>query len=86
MDGTEPTGMKKPPLRMCVAETVRGRREAVGLSIKALALRTGLSRGTLHQLESGRAHVSTWTLERVCRAFGISMTELFAEAERRRHH
>lgn len=85
MDGTEPTGIKKPPLRMCVAETVRGRREAAVLSIKALALLTGLSRGTLHQLESGQAHVSTRTLERVCRAFGISMTELFAEAERRRH-
>ena len=58
---------------------------ALAATIKALALLTGLSRGTLHQLESGQAHVITRTLERVCRSFGISMTELFAEAERRRH-
>lgn len=85
MNAMEPTPMKKPPLRVCVAETVQGRRKAAALSIKALASLTRLSRGTLHQLESGRAHVSTRTLERVCRALGISMTELFAEAERRRN-
>jgi transcriptional regulator with XRE-family HTH domain len=52
-----------------------GRREA-GLSLDELASRSGVSKGTLVQIEQGRANPSLSTLCRLAVGLGVSVTDL----------
>jgi len=51
-------------------------REKRGLTQEALAKKTGLSRGYLARLESGRHDPSLSTLEKIAKALGVKTWEL----------
>ncbi len=61
-----------------LAATVRGARERKRWTLATLADRSGLSKGMLLQIESGRTNPSIGTLIRIANAFGVGVWELFA--------
>jgi len=63
-----------------VAANVRALRAAAGLTLPALAERTGLGRSTLAQLESGRANPSIETLWAIARALDVPFGRLIEPA------
>jgi transcriptional regulator with XRE-family HTH domain len=68
-----------------LARTVRAAREAKRWTLRALATRSGLSKGMLLQIENARTNPSIGTLIRIANAFGVGVWELFtapAEAVR----
>lgn len=69
---------------MCdaVAAVIRQRRERAGLSLNQLAEQTRLSRQMLSFVESGERIPTIDTAARICRAFGMRLSRLVAEAER----
>ena len=67
------------PVREALAAIIRQRRIARGLSLNRLAELTRLSRQMISFIESNQ-RIPT-TVARISRAFGISSSQLFAEAE-----
>jgi transcriptional regulator with XRE-family HTH domain len=61
-----------------LASTVRAARERKRWTLAVLADRSGLSKGMLLQIESGRTNPSIGTLIRIANAFGVGVWELFA--------
>lgn len=61
-----------------VAKRVAARRKDMGLSFDALAARSGVSKGTLVQVEGGRANPSISTLCRLASALEVSVVDLIA--------
>ena len=59
-----------------IGERVRELREAKGLSISDLAIKTGMKRPNLSRLEHGRHQPSIETLERIAESLGISVAQL----------
>jgi transcriptional regulator with XRE-family HTH domain len=59
---------------------VRARRQAVGLSLRELAARTGVSNAYLSQLERGRHEPSLSVLRAVADALDLPLGGLLAEA------
>jgi XRE family transcriptional regulator, aerobic/anaerobic benzoate catabolism transcriptional regulator len=59
---------------------VRARRTALGLTMRALAKRAGVSERFLAQLEAGEGNISVLRLEDVAEALGTSGAELLAPA------
>ena len=55
-------------------------RSAYGISQYALWKRSGIAQGALSQYESGIKTPSVDTLERICAAFGITLSEFFSAA------
>ena len=64
-----------------VANRISALRKAQSLTFDALARHAGVSKGTLVQIEQGRANPSIATLCRLAAALGISVAELVAPAE-----
>jgi transcriptional regulator with XRE-family HTH domain len=56
-------------------------RAARGWSLDELAERTGISRATLSRLERAETSPTAAMLERLCAAFGWTLSRLMAEAE-----
>ncbi|WP_306321440.1 MULTISPECIES: helix-turn-helix domain-containing protein [unclassified Streptomyces] len=71
--GDDPT--PKPPLD-AVAVTLRRAREIAGLSLNELALRAGIAKSTLSQLESGRGNPSLETLWALCTTLDLPFSQL----------
>lgn len=69
---TEPDGA----LQRLIGEAVRSRREAAGLSMRALAVQVGVSQPFLSQLERGMTAASISTLYRLAGALGIAPGDL----------
>lgn len=65
-----------------IGGAIRSLRMEGGLSLRALAARSGLSERYLSDLEAGRANISILRLEEVARALGRSAGALLLEAER----
>ncbi|WP_413452706.1 XRE family transcriptional regulator [Georgenia phoenicis] len=61
---------------------VRRSRQRMGLSVEALAARSGLSTGLLSQLERGRGNPSLQTLSRLAGALGTQLVSLLQSAQR----
>lgn len=61
-------------------ERIRKRREARGLSIRALAGRIGVSPSLVSQIETGKANPSVGTLVAISTELGLSLDELFLDA------
>lgn len=61
--------------------TMRQLREAQGWSQEALAERANLNRSYIGELERGSAIASLLTLQKLSRAFGMSLADLLAHAE-----
>ena len=66
---------------MQLAETVRATRERRGLSVAALAQRSGVSRAMIAKIERGDAQPTAVLLARLSVAFGMTLSELIAAAE-----
>jgi XRE family aerobic/anaerobic benzoate catabolism transcriptional regulator len=64
-----------------LGERVRRRREALGLTQRALAAKAGLSLRFLAQLEAGEGNISLKRFAELARALGVSAAALLAEAE-----
>jgi transcriptional regulator with XRE-family HTH domain len=64
-----------------LAATVRAMRESKRWTLAALAARSGLSKGMLLQIESGRTNPSIGTLIRIANAFGVAVWQLFTAPE-----
>ena len=55
-----------------VGNYVRERREVAGLSIRAAAIKTGISPGTLYKFEHGEFALSAPLLRKLCKVLGCS--------------
>jgi transcriptional regulator with XRE-family HTH domain len=66
-----------------VAARLRELREGAGISMRALAHRSGLSANALSMIERGRASPSVSTLNKLAEALGISITEFFGHVQAR---
>jgi transcriptional regulator with XRE-family HTH domain len=66
-----------------VAARLRELREGQGMSMRALAQRSGLSANALSMIERGRASPSVSTLTKLATALGVSVTEFFGQAQAR---
>ena len=63
---------------------IRLLRKQKKLSLRALAAKSSLSLGAVAKIESNQANPVLRTLGQLCRALGISVSDLLALAERRR--
>jgi transcriptional regulator with XRE-family HTH domain len=61
-----------------IGERLRELREARNISMRALAIRSGLSANALSMIERGRASPSVSTLYKLAEALGISITSFFS--------
>lgn len=64
-----------------IARQVSARRAAAGLSLDALAARSGVSRSTISLIERGETSATAVVLEKLASGLGIALASLF-EAER----
>nr|WP_255699407.1 XRE family transcriptional regulator [Luteimonas sp. Y-2-2-4F] len=62
-----------------VAKNVRDRRQAAGLSQKALAARSGVSQRMIGAIEAGASSASTATLDRIGMALDATLAELVTD-------
>lgn len=60
--------------RQSISNTIRNARNAKGLSIRALAEKTGLTKNAIHLMESGKHNFTIASLEKVCRVLGLTIT------------
>ena len=70
-----------PPVCLIIGSVIRRHRVARGWTPDRLAELTFLSRTMIEFLEQRKRLPSLETVERIARAFGISVTRLLAEAE-----
>jgi transcriptional regulator with XRE-family HTH domain len=68
--------------QLAVGAAVREAREAAGLSVAALAARSGVSRAMIAKIEREEAQPTAALLGRLSGALGISLSALVARAER----
>ncbi|WP_157250920.1 helix-turn-helix domain-containing protein [Nonomuraea typhae] len=64
-----------------IANNVRAQRAHRGLTLDALAARSGVSRGMLVQVEQGRTNPSVSTLTRIASALGVTVARLVEVAD-----
>jgi transcriptional regulator with XRE-family HTH domain len=70
------------PLERTLPSRLLAEREARGWSISDLATRSGVSRAMISKVERGEASPTAVLLGRLSGAFGLTLTALFARAER----
>lgn len=63
-------------INQAIASNVRAQRAHRGLTLDALAARSGVSRGMLVQVEQGRTNPSVSTLTRIASALGVTVARL----------
>lgn len=78
----EPNEQKSAANRALAAE-IRAERAAVGLTVKELAVRSGVPYGTLNRLLPGERDISYTQLVRLATALGLDPSELSNRAVRR---
>ena len=66
-----------------IGERIRGLRKKAGYSQEAFADAAGVHRTYMGTLERGEANVSLGNLNKIPRALGITMSELFRTVEKR---
>lgn len=64
-----------------LAQRLAALRAAAGLSLDQLAERTAISRATLSRLERGETSPGAGLLNRLCAAYGLTLSRLLAEVE-----
>ncbi len=75
---------KRPVVTPDIAGSVRSRRDRLGLSLNALALRSGVSAGMLSDLERGRKSPTIRTLCQIAEGLACTVTDLLGERRPRR--
>ncbi|MGW0806917.1 helix-turn-helix domain-containing protein [Nonomuraea sp. NPDC002799] len=74
--------MENPEMiTQAIAGNVRAQRAHRGLTLDALATRSGVSRGMLVQVEQGRTNPSVSTLTRIASALGVTVARLVEVAD-----
>jgi len=74
---------EKEKYSKAIGKGIRSLREAKDISIKDFeGLEDTLDRHTLSRIENGKTTPSVYTLFKICRALGISQTELFKQLEK----
>jgi len=68
-------------ITQAIATNVRAQRAHRGLTLDALAARSGVSRGMLVQVEQGRTNPSVSTLTRIASALGVTVARLVEVSE-----
>lgn len=71
----------KQPIQLKIATAIRGRRESLNVSQEGFAERLGVHRTYYGALERGEKDLRVSTLERVCKALNVKMSELIAKTE-----
>jgi transcriptional regulator with XRE-family HTH domain len=64
-----------------VGERIRQLRLSLGMSVRALAAKTGFSPSLISQAENSQVTPSIGSLERIAMALGVSLGQFFAEPE-----
>ena len=64
-----------------VGGRIRQLRLGLGMSVRALAAKTGFSPSLISQAENGQVTPSIGSLERIAMALGVSLGKFFAEPE-----
>lgn len=67
------------PITQAFGQKIRVTRKSFGWSQEALAYRAGLNRSYLGQIERGETLVSIVTIEKLARAFRLTLSVLLAE-------
>ncbi|TDO90061.1 helix-turn-helix protein [Halanaerobium saccharolyticum] len=66
---------------MNIGKRLKKYRNQRGLSQKRLSNHTGISQSFISSIESNKQSPTITTLERICRALGITIAEFFSEAD-----
>lgn len=66
-------------IRVRFGKAIRKRRQKLGVSQEAFADTCGLDRTYIGGIERGERNVSLINIERIAKALGISLSELFRE-------
>ena len=69
-------------LRIRLGKAIRRLREREGYSQEDLAHRAKIHRTTMSEIERGVSNVSVDMAERIAKGLGVTLPELFSEAER----
>ncbi len=72
------------PLEKRIGEVIKHRRIEANLTLADLSAGSGLSSAMLSRIENGMATASLDSLERLCQALGIGMSDLFRETDMKR--
>lgn len=72
------------PLRKRLGAAIRKIRSGTGISQEALAQKAKLHRTTMSEIERGISNVSIDVAERIAKALGVKVSQLFSEAEKER--
>ena len=76
--------MAQPPsLQVRLAQALRARREALGVSQEAFADRIGVHRTYWGAVERGKQNLTLMSIERFAAELGVSVSSLFIEADER---
>lgn len=76
LNSADPNGEQEAVIAAAVAVRIAALRKSHGLSFDNLAQRAGVSKGTLVQIEQGRANPSISTLCRLATALEVSVSDL----------
>lgn len=75
---------RRPPVEALVASRLAALRQEVGLTLRELAAKTGLSDAYLSRVENGQTAVTLASLEKLAEVFAIPITAFFEEEEKPR--
>jgi transcriptional regulator with XRE-family HTH domain len=74
---TEPAVAQSPAVHSHIGPRLRDRREALGISLREIARRIGVSASLVSQIERDKVNPSVSTLYALVRELGLSMGDLF---------
>ncbi|GAB6158994.1 hypothetical protein JCM39194_21940 [Desulfotomaculum varum] len=66
---------------MDVGRKITELRTTQGISLTNLAKRSGIAQSSLSYIESGKAQPTVETLEKICTALGITLSEFFSDTQ-----
>jgi transcriptional regulator with XRE-family HTH domain len=74
---TEPAAAQPPAVHSHIGPRLRDRRESLGISLREIARRIGVSASLVSQIERDKVNPSVSTLYALVRELGLSMGDLF---------
>lgn len=74
---TQKSSMSENSLQIIVGKNIQKIRESKGISQQELAAKCNFEKSNMSRLEAGRVNPTLSTLEKVAKALGISLAELF---------
>lgn len=74
---------KESDLSLAVAAQLRAERAIANMTVDELAKRSGVSKNSLLAVLNGKRTADVVQVERICRALGVRMIDLFVRAEAR---